>query len=163
MKLTHFLSNELLSRMKEQFSISNSQQRETGRVGEGILRATKEGIFEFVFEMVKADPQFVWTDDARSRNIFSVAVQCRRAKIFSLIYGLNMKNSLARATDSFYGNNLLHMAGMLAPSTSLDHIAGAALQMQRELQWFKVISLTLNFSVFNQAVTVGYKMLLWPF
>ena len=71
------------------------------------------------------------------------------------------------------------MAGMSAPSTSFDHIAGVALQMQRELQWFKVISLTFNFlvfiywlyftlklliiKVFNQAVTVGYKMLLWPF
>ena len=148
MKLAHFLSRELLSRMKDQMLISNTQQRETGWVYDAILHAVKEGIFEFVFEIVKADPQYLWTYNEKSTSIFSVAVQYRQAKIFSLIYGLNVKNSLASATDSFYGNNLLHMAGMLAPSTSLNHIAGAALQMQRELQWFKVISLTFNFSVF---------------
>ena len=179
MKLTHFLSNELLSRMTEQLSISNLQLRATGRVNGAILRATKEGIFEFVFEMVKADPQLVFCQDAVTSSIFSAAVGNRRAKIFGLIYGSNLKSALACALDFSNGNTLLHMAGMSAPSTSLDHIAGAALQMQRELQWFKVIFLTFNFlvfiywlyvtlklliiKVFNQAVTVGYKMLLWPF
>ena len=148
MKLTHFLSNELLSRMKEQISISNTQQTRNGCAA-AIVRATKAGIFEFVFEMVKVDPQFVWSADARSGNIFSVAVQYRRANIFSLIYGDNMKDALASGSDPFYRNNLLHMAGMSAPSTSLNDIPGAALKMQRELQWFKVISLTFNFLVFD--------------
>ena len=148
MKLTHFLSNELLSLMKEQFSISNFQLRKTGRINDAILRATKEGIFEFIFEMVKAVPLFVWCKNATSSSIFSVAVQYRRAKIFCLIYGLDMKNALASSPDSS-DNNLLHMAGMSAASTSLNDIPGAALKMQRELQWFKVISLTFNFLVFN--------------
>ena len=179
MKLTHVLSKELLSRMTKQLSNSNLQLRETGRVNGAILRATKEGIFEFVSEMVEVDPQLVFSRDAGTCNIFSVAVRNRQAKIFGLIYGSNFKNALAGASDPSYGNTLLHIAGMSAPSTSLDHIAGAALQMQRELQWFKVIFLTFNFlvfiywlyvtlklliiEVFNQAVTVGYKMLLWPF
>ena len=121
--------------MKERFSISNFQLRETGRVNDAILRATKEGIFEFVFEMVKADPQLVFCHDAVTCNIFSVAVRNRQAKIFGLIYGSNFKSALAGASDFSDGNTLLHIAGMSAPSTSLDHIAGAALQMQRELQW----------------------------
>lgn len=33
-------------------------------------------------------------------------------------------------------NNILHLAGELVPS---DRISSAALQLQRELQWFKVI------------------------
>ena len=175
MKLAHFLSRELLSHMKDQMLISNAEQRATGGVYNALLHAVKEGIFEFVFEIGKANPFLVWCGDS---NIFSVAVQYRHAKIFSLIYGLDIKSALAATPDSF-NNNLLHKAGMIAPSTSLDHIAGAALQMQRELQWFKVISLTFNLlvfiywlyvtlklliiKVFNQAVTVGYKMLLWPF
>ncbi|KAM4071847.1 hypothetical protein ACB094_11G091500 [Castanea mollissima] len=139
LKLAHFLSCELVSRMKDQVLISNAQQRETGKVNAAILRAVKEGIFEFVFEIVKADPQLVWSGDSKSRNIFSVAVQYRHAKIFSLIYGLDIKTALARYPDSFYKNNLLHMAGMSAPSTALNDIPGAALQMQRELQWFKEV------------------------
>ena len=142
MKLAHFRSCELLRLMKDQILISNHQQIRTGKVYGAIRRAIKEGIFEFVFEIVKADPQLLWTHEEKSASIFSVAVQYRRAKIFSLIYGLDIKSALTSSTDDFYGNTLLHMAGMSAPSTSLDHIAGAALQMQRELQWFKVISLT---------------------
>ena len=147
MKLAHVLSNELLRRMRDQLSISNVQQIRAGRVEDAILRATKEGIFEIVFEMVKANPQLVWSHDARSRSIFSVAVEYRRAKIFSLIHGLNIENGLAGFPDFTNKNNLLHMAGMSAASTSLNQIPGAALKMQRELQWFKVISLTLNFLV----------------
>ena len=67
MKLAHFLSNELLRRMKDQLSISNIQQIRAGRVEDAILCATKEGIFEIVFEMVKANPQLVWSHDARSK------------------------------------------------------------------------------------------------
>ncbi|XP_041999798.1 ankyrin repeat-containing protein NPR4-like [Salvia splendens] len=37
------------------------------------------------------------------------------------------------------GNNLLHKCGKLAPPGRLNLVAGPALQMQRELQWFKEI------------------------
>ncbi|KAL0008118.1 hypothetical protein SO802_009620 [Lithocarpus litseifolius] len=155
MKLTHVQSNELLSRMKEQISISNIQQIRTGCVHEAVVRATGEGIFEFVSEMVKADPQFVFSRTAVSSNIFSAAVQNRRAKIFSLIYGFYTKSNLASTPDSSYGNSLLHMAGMSAPSTSLDHIAGAALQMQRELQWFKEVESIVPPRVHGQRNKMG--------
>ena len=148
MKLAHFQSRELLSRMKKQILISNTQQRRTGNVEEATLRAVKEGIYEFVSDIVKADPELAWSSDSKSRSIFSVAVQYRHAKIFSLIYRLGSKRAFTSSVDECYGNNLLHTAGMSAPSTSLNDIPGAALQMQRELQWFKVISLTFNFSVF---------------
>jgi hypothetical protein len=39
------------------------------------------------------------------------------------------------------GNTMLHMAGMTGASIQINRIPGAALHMQRELQWFKVISL----------------------
>ena len=155
MRLAHFLSCELLSRMKDQILISNTQQRKTGRVNEAILRAVKEGTFEFVFDIVKADPQLIWCHDETSSSIFSVAVQYRRAKIFNLIYGLDMKNSLASGRDSYNGNNLVHMAGMFVDSTLHGNIPGAALLMQRELQWFKVISLTLNFLDYSYTIIVS--------
>ena len=129
MKLAHFLSHELLCRMMDPISISDTQQRATSMVNVAIVRAIMEGNFEFVFEIVKADPDLVWSHDEKSANIFSVAVEYRHAKIFSLIYGLNSKSSLVSSTDSSNGNTLLHMAGMSAPSTSLDRIAGAALKM----------------------------------
>ncbi|XP_050281355.1 uncharacterized protein LOC126722236 isoform X2 [Quercus robur] len=144
LKLAHFLACELLSRMKDQILISNTQQGTAGGVRDAILRAVKEGIFEYSFEMLKADPVLLWAHDF---NIFSVAVQYRHPKIFSLIYGLDVKGSMSGYANSSDGNNLLHMAGMSAPSTSLDHIAGAALKMQRELQWFKEVeSISIPFA-----------------
>ncbi|KAL9691742.1 hypothetical protein QQ045_012168 [Rhodiola kirilowii] len=41
--------------------------------------------------------------------------------------------------DAVTNDNILHLAGRLAPSDRLRIVCGAALQMQRELQWFKEI------------------------
>ncbi|XP_022855740.1 uncharacterized protein LOC111376960 [Olea europaea var. sylvestris] len=37
------------------------------------------------------------------------------------------------------GNNILHLAAELPPSSRLNIVSGAALQMQRELLWFKEV------------------------
>ncbi|CAH1448931.1 unnamed protein product [Lactuca virosa] len=46
--------------------------------------------------------------------------------------------NIYRTLDSS-GNNLLHLAARLEPSNKLNLISGAALQIQRELQWFKEV------------------------
>lgn len=38
-----------------------------------------------------------------------------------------------------FSNNILRLAGNLAPKDQLNRVSGAALQMQRELQWFKEV------------------------
>ncbi|KAI3840207.1 hypothetical protein MKW92_001163 [Papaver armeniacum] len=37
------------------------------------------------------------------------------------------------------GNTILHYAADIAPSHQLNSVSGAALQMQREAQWFKAV------------------------
>jgi len=141
MKLVHEQSHQLLHRMCKEILISDVEGRRKGCVYQAIFRSIKEGVFEFVHDVVKANPDLLWSKDGNLKNIFSYAVLCRQAKIFSLIYGLDVKNNLAYGGDNS-GNNILHMAGMPPVSIMLDRIPGAALQMQRELQWFKVIFLT---------------------
>ncbi|KAB1202911.1 hypothetical protein CJ030_MR8G002094 [Morella rubra] len=138
MKLIHIQSKELLHQMCEGLSNLTIQQRQESFVNATIIRAIKNGIFEVVSGMLKADPELEWTKDGKSRRIFSIAVLHRQAKIFSLLYGLITKNAHTCHQDE-NGNGMLHMAGMLADSSMLNHISGAALQMQRELQWFKEI------------------------
>lgn len=133
--------------MCEEISRSNLQQRQNGRVDEAIFCAIKNGNFEFLFHIVKAHSDLRRSSNRESRNIFLLAVLHRQAKIFSLIYGLEEKNVMIYDSD-VYGNFILHMAGMSAASTMLNRISGPALQMQRELQWFKVISLTLYFQLY---------------
>lgn len=103
-----------------------------------VFRATKEGIVEFVVDVLRANPDLLWCLDGESRTIFSFAVLRRQAKIFSLIYGLDARNQIVSLNADKNENSILHVAGMLQTSTPLDRVAGAALKMQRELQWFKV-------------------------
>nr|GEZ54320.1 ankyrin repeat family protein [Tanacetum cinerariifolium] len=42
------------------------------------------------------------------------------------------------------GNNVLHLAARLAPIHKLNVVSGAALQMQRELQWFEELKTLVN-------------------
>ena len=145
MKLAHVQSHELLRHMCEEISNSNDEQeRNRGCVYSAIFRAIKEGIFEFVYEIVRGNPDLVWCYDGNRRNIFLTAVLHRQSKIFSLIYRLQVKNAIVYHRDDS-NHNILHMAGMSADSTQLYRIPGAALQMQRELQWFKVFSFALYF------------------
>ncbi|KAI3968431.1 hypothetical protein MKW92_012695 [Papaver armeniacum] len=51
---------------------------------------------------------------------------------------MGQRDSRATALDDAQ-NNLLHFAGVLPSPSQLDKISGAALQMQRELQWFQEV------------------------
>ena len=145
MKLVHVQSLELLDCMCKEISSSNEEQRKKSGVYSAIFCSVERGNFKFIFGIVKAYPDLVWSRDDDSKSIFSLAVLYRQAKIFSLIYGLAVKKSMTSWVDK-KNNNILHMAGMTGASILLNRIPGAALQMQRELQWFKVTSLLLDFS-----------------
>ncbi|XVF82786.1 hypothetical protein PTKIN_Ptkin16aG0077500 [Pterospermum kingtungense] len=116
---------------------------------EAIHNASRRWITEFIVEIIKTNPDLLVYADNDHRNIFQIAVLHRQEKVFSIIYGIEaMKYDLPTYADK-YDNNMLHLAGKLEPVSQLklDQISGAALQMQRELQWFKVIiSLSLSLS-----------------
>lgn len=103
-----------------------------------VIKAVKHGNVKFVTELINYFPDLKWIEDARGRNIFSYAIQHREEKILhGLLQEVPNKERLTNAQDNF-GNNILHLAALLAPSDQLDDISGAALQMQREVQWYKV-------------------------
>jgi hypothetical protein len=146
MELIHDDCHNLLIHMCKEIKNSNMPQRQKGCVDGAIFCAIKNGNFEFLFHIVKANPDLLRSFDGETRNIFLLAVLHRQPKIFSLIYGLEMKNVMIYDSD-VHGNFILHMVGISAASTLLNHVPGPAFQMQRELQWFKVISLTLYFQL----------------
>ncbi|XP_054824879.1 uncharacterized protein LOC129322617 [Prosopis cineraria] len=53
----------------------------------------------------------------------------------------NLVSSLVFSPDN---NTLLHVAAMLAPASRLNHISGATLRLQREMQWFKVVESVMD-------------------
>ncbi|KAK6126738.1 hypothetical protein DH2020_039509 [Rehmannia glutinosa] len=65
-------------------------------------------------------------------------------KVFNLIYQTSdHKHQYSDLTDSS-GNTLLHLAARLAPPHKLNLVSGAALQMQREIQWFNEVEKFLH-------------------
>lgn len=103
-----------------------------------IYDAIKHGIIEFIREMLKYKPDIIWKKDKQGRTIFAHAIVLRQEKIFSLIYGLGARKSIMARRHDIFRNNYLHLAAKLSPPSQLERVSGAALQMQRELQWFKV-------------------------
>ncbi len=86
--------------------------------------------------------------DEQKRTIFHIAVEERHKSIFNI-----MVNDIGSIKDILLdnktedGNNLLHLAAKLAPEHKLNAISGAALQMQQELLWFKVLIHLLCFEL----------------
>ncbi|KAJ0016608.1 hypothetical protein Pint_12037 [Pistacia integerrima] len=82
----------------------------------------------------------IWVLDTENHNVLQLAVMNRQEKkVFKLTFQMSHhKNLLLMSKDNF-GNNVLHIAGKLAPQNRRHHICGAALQMQYELQWFKEV------------------------
>ncbi|PWA39726.1 ankyrin repeat-containing domain, PGG domain protein [Artemisia annua] len=71
--------------------------------------------------------------------IHTVEVINRSEKIFNLLYEMSEHKNIYKTIKDSSGNNLLHLAARLAPANKLNLISGAALQIQRELQWFKEV------------------------
>ncbi|EOY30271.1 Ankyrin repeat-containing-like protein [Theobroma cacao] len=105
-----------------------------------LFQAVSHGIPEIIENILVSFPIAVQFRDNDGRNIIERAVLYRRHNVFNLIYRMNRqtKHALAEDLDRFQ-TNILHLAGILAPQDQLNLVSSAALQMQRELQWFKEV------------------------
>ncbi|KAA8534264.1 hypothetical protein F0562_031781 [Nyssa sinensis] len=148
-KSSHIQALELVKCLwKEALSQDESQIGDSLTIpSKTLFIATRFGIVEFVATLVSSDPELIWMVDDENRSLFHIAVMHRREKIFSLIYEIGAHKDLITAYKDHNNNNMLHLAGKLAPSYLLNVVSGAALQMQRELLWFKVKTLN-QFSIF---------------
>ena len=73
--------------------------------------------------------------------MFHIAILYRQEAIFNLIYEIGAIKDLTAAykdKNNTDNNNILHLAGNMAPLSQRHIVSGAALQMQRELLWFQV-------------------------
>ncbi|GJY33487.1 ankyrin repeat-containing protein [Tanacetum coccineum] len=100
-----------------------------------ILEALRQDVYEVVRPILRnLDTNIDYTNEGH--NVIQFAVLNRSEKVYKYIICpiLKRKESYRVKRDSSY-NNLLHLAGKLAPSYVLSRTTGAALQLQRELQF----------------------------
>ncbi|KAH7845609.1 hypothetical protein Vadar_004029 [Vaccinium darrowii] len=101
-------------------------------------RATLTGIHEVVEEILRVYPYAIYLENDKKQSIFQQAIVFRQEKVFNLIYQHQESMAMVLSKGDDFNNNALHLAGYVAHPEQLYRRAGAALQMQRELQWFKV-------------------------
>ncbi|KAI3834704.1 hypothetical protein MKX03_000313 [Papaver bracteatum] len=138
-KVIHVQALELLRVVCLQISKLNAQQLEEARAYNVMIRTAMFGIIEYFKELLDSSPHLIFSVDKNNgRGLFQVAVLNRQDKIYNFISKMGQKKNRAHViSDS--GNNMLHIAGFLAPPSQLDRVSGAALQMQREIQWFQEV------------------------
>ncbi|KAJ9550930.1 hypothetical protein OSB04_014975 [Centaurea solstitialis] len=102
-----------------------------------ILEAVCQGAHEVVNEILSRLPKAIRNKNTDGYNMFQLAVLNRSERAYNLICHSVERVDLS-VTDSSK-NNILHLAGRVAPSFVLSRATGAALQLQRELQWFKEV------------------------
>ncbi|GMP36906.1 hypothetical protein CsSME_00008852 [Camellia sinensis var. sinensis] len=109
-----------------------------------LLVAAKLGIHEIIEEIVNSFPRAILAKDSENRNIFQLAVIKRHQNVFNLLYQMGEFKQYFTRLEDHNGNTLLHLVGNQAPIEKLNVVPGAALQMQRELQWFKEVEKSVN-------------------
>ncbi|XP_059434765.1 ankyrin repeat-containing protein At5g02620-like [Corylus avellana] len=132
-ELVKLLWSEVLLLPKDQFSnlVENHSTL--------LFEAAELGNVDYLIILIRTYPDLIWRVDKKKRSIFHIAVKFRQENVFNLIYEIgSIKGMIAQEIDTD-DNTMLHLAGRLAPLERLNIISGAALQMQRELLWFKEI------------------------
>ncbi|RHN50409.1 putative ankyrin repeat-containing domain, PGG domain-containing protein [Medicago truncatula] len=139
-KRNHYLVRDILRGFCEKIEKISSESAELHQwsVDDAMLQAAKHGTLEFINSMREANPDLLYAMDKNKRGIFAHAILNRKASVFRLVYKIEGHEGLKTSIDIF-GNNLLHLAAELGPSSYRDRRSNAALQMQRELQWFQMV------------------------
>ncbi|XP_031268817.1 uncharacterized protein LOC116127296 [Pistacia vera] len=139
-KLTHKFALELVKSVVVAFSpLSDSQIYEFFLQSDIITKAASSGIVEIVKICLQMVPDIFWLSTDQ-QTLLKVAVQYRQEKILTLVHNTVVYNKFTspKPIDEFK-NSILHLAARLAPPHYLRVVSGAALQMQREVQWFKEV------------------------
>uniref|UniRef100_M1CES6 Ankyrin repeat-containing protein n=2 Tax=Solanum tuberosum TaxID=4113 RepID=M1CES6_SOLTU len=115
--------------------------------------AAKAGNLGFLLVVTRDHPWLICKPDDKSHTILHDAVLYREEKVFSLIHQIGALKKLIIVMVDNDDNNILHLAGKLGEPQknavkeegekimlpSFLRVSGAALQMQREILWFKEV------------------------
>ncbi|KAH7840754.1 hypothetical protein Vadar_021125 [Vaccinium darrowii] len=101
------------------------------------------GACEVVEEIVEVCPNGItYKRNSDQKSLFQLAIDNRQENVFNLIYQLDENQDTFLLKLDNLQNNALHTTGNFGDRQQLSlqaNVAGAALQLQRELQWFKAV------------------------
>ena len=112
-----------------------------------LFDAIKFGNTEFLVKLIRSYPNFIWKKDNETQRLFHMVVINRQESVLNLLYETVAVKEIIIAYVDDSKQNILHLAGKLAPPSRLNIVTGAALQMQWELLWFKVSVYIISISI----------------
>ncbi|KAE9448594.1 hypothetical protein C3L33_19508, partial [Rhododendron williamsianum] len=140
-KLLHYQALNLVKRLY--YSVEETDLLNAAEILiEPLRNATCVGIHEIVEEILESFPSAIHLKSETDQSLFHLAIVYRQENVFNLIYQMEEDQRAILSMPDASTNNALHLAGNLTPQQQLllrASAPGAALQMQRELQWFEVI------------------------
>ncbi|XP_076908943.1 uncharacterized protein LOC143566039 [Bidens hawaiensis] len=128
-KIEYQKAKKILSMICVKMGESNNWYRKP------FLEAVRQDTYEVVDEILFKSRHAINYKDEHGHNIIQLAIINRSEKIYNLIHHIIQRSEFYRTMTDPLGNNLVHLAGRLAPSFVLNRTTGAALQLQRELIW----------------------------
>ena len=105
----------------------------------GVLFVAAEmGNTNFLVELIRRYPDLIWKVNDNNQTIFHIAIKHRHAGIYNLLYEIGAMKDMITPMRDRQDNNMLHLVGKTVSRRQLENVSGVALDMQRELLWFKV-------------------------
>ncbi|MFS7970080.1 putative PGG domain-containing protein [Helianthus anomalus] len=101
--------------------------------------AAEMGNTIFIVELIRPYPDLIWKVNDHNQRIFHIAVKHRHEGIYNLLYEIGSMKDLITPLRDENDNNMSHLVGKSAKRKRLQDVSGVALQMQRELLWFKEV------------------------
>ncbi|KAK2986147.1 hypothetical protein RJ640_026471 [Escallonia rubra] len=138
-KLVHNQALQLVKCLCNEMECISHHSELMSHVYPAVTIAACLNVHEVLEEIVDTFPHAILAndDDYNGYRIIETAILNRSEKVFNLMCQVGKHKQIMKMVRS--GNNVLHLAGRLAPLHKLNLTSGAALQMQRELQWFKEV------------------------
>ncbi|KAK8962991.1 hypothetical protein KSP40_PGU020767 [Platanthera guangdongensis] len=107
-----------------------------------------------VKNILETFPVAVQDFDSNHKNIILLSVEHRQPQIYNfMLKQKSMRESIFGMVDKD-GNSALHLAAGSAGNSHPWSIPGAALQMQWEIKWYKVVAALIATVAFSSATTV---------
>ncbi|XP_048133991.1 uncharacterized protein LOC125314819 [Rhodamnia argentea] len=141
-KLRHVAAFELAKQICVAISYMNTTEiMNFFQEGELLAQATSRGISEIVKLCTQFFPELIWIS-LYSRRLRTLSVEFRQEKIVNLFLreSSNSELSLVPAPIKYDSRWMIYEATHYNPKfDAITNVAGAAFQMQRELQWYKAV------------------------
>ncbi|KAJ9555548.1 hypothetical protein OSB04_010162 [Centaurea solstitialis] len=138
MKGTHKQTKELVKRIWKVLIQNCDEEIVYVILRSTIYTAVEFGNYEIIKECILVFPN-IWTHQLGAYELFLEAIKNRQGQVYRLVYQMSTHKVLVFSEVDENLENILHIAAKLVPPHILNTVTGAALQMQRELQWFQEV------------------------